>query len=263
MGASAYVGYNSQAGFVAGTGYGFGANGFGISSNVNSLGLNYSSKCGGSANVLGMQYSKQGGWIFNPSLGATYSLNSGHYGVFNVDEKSYGEFVGEPLSYDNETAESFMELNQLKRDGFDNLYADGTVAPGSKYGADGHVYYTKDGVKTRTSGAAEYSGKKYLFFGKQEINVYLYSSAFQNPEYLYLVIGHELIHVGLYNLGIRGDTEYTHNRHEATAHSWSYDQATLWGLSHVAGQYKNIRDSYNSYPYPYQKPVRTSRPVRP
>jgi hypothetical protein len=57
---------------------------------------------------------------------------------------------------------------------------------------------------------------------------------------------------------------YDHARHEATAYSWNYDQAMLWGLSFAAVQFQNnIFSIGNGNPYSYQKPTRTLRPVRP
>ncbi|GHT76442.1 hypothetical protein AGMMS50262_14630 [Bacteroidia bacterium] len=159
-----------------------------------------------------------------------------------------------------------MESNNLKRSGFDNLYADGTLAPGNSYGEDGHTVYYKDskGNRRPTTGAAKYHFKKFGFWGKQRIDMYLYPNSFRSPEELYLTIGHELIHVGLYNLGNYGETEYSHARHEATAYSWNYDQSMLWGLSYVAKQYNyNITNIGNGNPYPYQKPTRILRPIRP
>jgi hypothetical protein len=194
----------------------------------------------------------------------SYTFTTGEYGTYNITESDTGE--GGPLSYDNETAESFMKLNGLSRDGFDNLYADGTLAPGHKYGSDWNVYSTDPKKDNRPiGGAVHLGGKKYVFFGKQQIDMYLYRGAFINPEMLYLTIGHELIHVGLYNQGISSNEALFHN-HEATAYSWSIAQAALWGLStktYIDNMKYHIGKGGVPYPYNTMVPMRPARPVRP
>ncbi|GHV29799.1 hypothetical protein FACS1894177_01290 [Bacteroidia bacterium] len=267
-GVSAYAGYNTQAGFIAGAGYGFGgssAGNFNISTNTTSFGVNYSSSGGFGANFGGMQYSQYGGLSANPSVGVSYPFTTGAYGTYNITESDNKEWIGEPLTYNNETAEAFMKLNNLKRDGFDNLYANGTLASDNYSNADGSVYYTdSEGGKRKTWGAARLRGKKYIFWGKQQIDMYLYKNAFRSPETLYLTIGHELVHVGLYNLGI---TNNLHN-HEVTAYSWSVLQAATWGLPTFLETYTammNFHIGKGGKPYPYNTmvPISPTRPIKP
>jgi len=61
----------------------------------------------------------------------------------------------------------------------------------------------------------------------------------------------------LHNLGFHDS-----KRQDATAYSWNYDQAQLWGLSYAATQYLKLL-SNGSLPYNYQKPTRIARPVWP
>jgi len=89
MGGNVYAGYNSKAGFIAGVGYGFGFGGvgnFSFNSSAGSLGINYSSNGGFSANIGGLQYNRRTGWTGDPSIGISYTWGKGIYSVSESDD---------------------------------------------------------------------------------------------------------------------------------------------------------------------------------
>jgi RHS repeat-associated protein len=75
-----YAGYDTKGGFIAGGGFAplgtlySGNAGFSFTSNVVDIGFSYSEHGGWSANICGAQYTRNG-VIFDPSLGAGYTVN--------------------------------------------------------------------------------------------------------------------------------------------------------------------------------------------
>ena len=231
--------YNSKAGFIAGVGYGFGFGGvgnFSFNSNAGSLGINYSSNGGFSANIGGLQYNGRTGWTANPSVGVSYTAKSGLYGTFNVNDPDYEIAYDDPIPYDMEAAYKFMLANGLADDlktnsEWQNLYADGRI-PNSDYSYESGKVLDKKG--NTVNGITYFRGKNGFLglCGKQLIDIYLYQTAFRNPEKLYLTIQHELVHVNLFSMGY-----YDNERHEGTAYKQSQMQADAWGLSGLANEY--------------------------
>ena len=254
------AGYNTSAGWTTGTGYGQSLQVGIFSVSIFSAGVSYNQYGGFSTNVGWANYSQHGGFSMNPSISVSYTADTGNYGTYNVEAKN--DNSGKPIPYNNETAELFMEKNSLERTGFDNLYADGTLAPENyRDSKTGKIYYyDRDGKIRFTDGAVRLGIKKYIFWGKQPHNLYLYTNAFSSPEYLHIVIGHELVHVELNNLGLD-----IADRQEINAYTYSYEQAQFWGLPY-AKQYLDLKNDYikqGFLPYEYHRPIRTSKPVWP
>ena len=126
--------------------------------------------------------------------------------------------VGENMEYSNEYAKYFSDEyfgKDIKN--LDNLYADGTIPNG--YKKRGDLVYNKKWEQL--GGSAIYNG-----IGKGS-NVYLYKTAFTSMENLYLMMGHEYIHVYFNANGYY----YALSSQEVAAYQWMIDQATIWKLS--------------------------------
>ena len=136
--------------------------------------------------------------------------------------------VGEGMEYSNKYAKQFSDENFGAIKKLDNLYADGTMPKG--YTRNGDLVFNKSG--DHIGGAARYNG-----FGKGT-DVYLFKASFTSMEKLYLVMGHEYIHV-YFNANGYSKSEYPQER---AAYKWNIDQAKAWGLNTT--QYTNM---YNSY----------------
>ena len=149
--------------------------------------------------------------------------------------------------FDNELTDSNSK--------WQNLYADDSFASKKyRYNEEGNVVNENGEL---VGGAVRYHGKKYVFWGKEQIDIYLYRPSFKNPERLYLTIGHELVHVDLHYLGY-----HDHSKHEATAYKWSSEQAKAWGWTGNVNDY-NARVRFYGTPYPYQRSIRSDRPINP
>ncbi len=78
MGVYIYGGYNTNAGWIAGGGFGFGLPGqngnLSVNTNLTSAGVSWSQNGGWSANFLGM-HSGESGLTFDPSVGVSYKVN--------------------------------------------------------------------------------------------------------------------------------------------------------------------------------------------
>jgi len=261
VGGSAYVGYNTNAGFISGVGYGYGLGGeyFSFSSSVSSIGINYSANGGFSVNVFGTQYSKQTGLSADLSFGVSYTAKTAPHGTYDINDQSYLYDAENPMPYDNNSAYEFMKANELtdSNNKWRNLNSDGTLPPGYKYDEDGNVENSK-GIKVL--GTTYPVRKKYLFWGKQHYDIYLYKNAFKNPEILFFTIGHELVHVDLFHLKYEGG-----GQHEASAYGWEIKQAKALNMFDYATSLERFLDK--KYPgftaFPYQRPIRTSRPINP
>lgn len=154
----------------------------------------------------------------------------------------------------------FMEKNDLNDENLGTVYADKSLPRGSKERYSirkGLIYNKKNG--TYPLGVTSSKAKRFFFFGKQRFDVYLSQTAFSSPELLYLVIGHELIHVYLYAKGLT-DIQL----HERTAYRWTIKQCETWRLNEWAGKYTefmnenyDIRSHYN-----YSLPLIQNRPKK-
>ena len=139
--------------------------------------------------------------------------------------------VGKNMEYNNEYAKEFSDehFGTIKK--LDNLYADGRIPKG--YTKNGGLVFNPKGA--HVGGVTEFNG-----IGKGS-NVYLFKSAFTSMERLYLVMGHEYLHVYFNANGY----SMSHKAKERVSYKWNIDQAKVWGLSTT--YYVKM---YNSY---YQK----------
>ena len=225
-----------------------------FSVSVFSAGGSYSENGGFSANVWYYNYNQYNGFSVNPSVSVGYTATTGNYGTYDVKDPG-GLDRDDPIPYDRTAAYKFMCDNDLTNSNhqWENLYADGTVLHGYTY--DNGEAKNKEGKPVL--GVTQGRGKQYLFWGKEKSDIYFYKAAFRNPEMLFYVIQHELVHVNLNYAGVRNS-----NAHEAAAYRLTADQLKAWGLS--SSFYQGQANSYFAkYPYlhPHQQVVRINRPI--
>ncbi|MEQ9298568.1 MAG: DUF6443 domain-containing protein, partial [Cyclobacteriaceae bacterium] len=140
--------------------------------------------------------------------------------------------VGEGLEYSNEYAQKFSDNNFGEVTGLNELHADNTLHPLSKYQVDGDYFVSGT---TRANAVTTYLGT-----GKGS-NVYFAKAAFSSAEQLYLTMGHEYLHVGFYHGGFD-----SFKRQHATIAKWEYDQSKLWNFR--VNHYTNRLNSYKGFP---------------
>jgi RHS repeat-associated protein len=138
----------------------------------------------------------------------------------NQTPQASGPVLGKGMTYSNEYAASFSDINFPGQKKPTNLYADGTLLDGYTT-TNGYVYNSKGGMV---------NGSTQWLLDSKEINMYLYRTAFTSPEQLQLTMGHEYVHVNLFAAGINADTDILLESHELTARSWQVGQASLLEL---------------------------------
>lgn len=126
------------------------------------------------------------------------------------------ETVGEGMEYSNEYANKFSENNFNKPKNLKTLHADGS-AP-NDYTVENGMFKQGNikglGIAVKNKGLV------------QNYDVYLAENAFSCPERLYLVMGHEYMHVSMWGMG-RNSEKF----HHATIYRWEKAQADLWNYS--------------------------------
>jgi hypothetical protein len=146
--------------------------------------------------------------------------------------------VGKGMEYSNEYAGKFSDDYFGEVEGLDNLYADGTIPNGVTKSGD-FVFHKG----SKVSGLTVYNG-----IGKGS-NVYLYKNAFTSMEKLYLVMGHEYIHV-YFNYG---GTNSNIVSQERVAYKWNVNQAKAWKMDY--SYYEKMHNYFLNKPgevqYPY------------
>ena len=143
-----------------------------------------------------------------------------------------GVEVGEGLEYSNEYAQKFSDNTFGEVTGLNELHADNTLHPLSKYQVDGDYFVSGT---TRANAVTTYLGT-----GKGS-NVYFAKAAFSSAERLYLTMGHEYLHVGFYHGGFEN-----FRRQHASIAKWEYDQSKLWNFR--VNRYTNRLNSYEGFP---------------
>lgn len=212
--ANAYVGYSKNGGFTAGAGIGFGGLGNGFSTNITSIGVNYSSNGGLSFNYLGTQFDSYGNVSFDPSIGYSkaFYYNPKEMRQYMLAE-DFPEGKGPKVDYSTENANKFIKKNFGELFGLKKLYANGTAPDGDKY-KNGYILHDGDdalGVTVWKKG-----------WGRNS-DVYLAEEAFNTTEKLYITVQHEYAHV-VFNYSGYGDEKYN-NYQESIAYSISDKQA--------------------------------------
>jgi len=162
-----------------------------------------------------------GGLIGGVSGGFSAVKNGGNFWTgkgakFNFSSSVQFDGEGTPVEYSNKSAKEYSSKyigNNPK--GLNELYADGSVPDGYKL-IEGGYALSPNGEHAQ--GVTEYLG----IGGKS--NVYLYESAFQSHEQLFLVMKHEYMHVAYFNTG----KLMNYNKQEAGARQWMLDQGKAW-----------------------------------
>ena len=193
-------------GFVGGSGNAWagGANfGDGLSAGLTSGG--YGALTGGVIGGVsgGIQSVKHGGNFWS-GKGASFDVSA-----------LQGNYKGDPVEYSNKSAKGFSD-DWFGKDigGLDNLYTDGSMPNG---------YTTKGGAVFNGKGNEVLGTTSYNGTGKGS-DVFLYKNAFQASQKLYMVMGHEYIHVAHFNARLF-NTKFS----EHSALTWTRDQAKAFG----------------------------------
>ena len=194
--ANAYIGYNSNAGFIAGAGIGFGSvyngNYINISSNIMNIGLNYSAKGGLSGNYMGLSIS-QHGVSFNPSISIGMTLRKGQ------TISATGDIgVTENYNADISTNEQLMQLLASKDIDISDYYANfidienqlpqNVIDAGYVRASDGTIGRTGSTTRSRIGGITVMN---WNWFSKTS---QIYMSPHNSTSALVLSLNHEFIH---------------------------------------------------------------------
>lgn len=99
------------------------------------------------------------------------------------------------------------------------------------YSKSGDTFLNRNGEKV--DGVTRYLGS-----GNRKSDVYLAKNAFQSKDALYLVMGHEYIHVNL-NYGGFFESPYSQER---VAYEWSIEQGQKWNMDVRKYQFRYKQD---------------------
>lgn len=180
-------------------------------------GLLAGAKAGGQGALMGGLTGGVMGGVNAVRHGGNFWTGEGSKFLYEAPADMTGkETVGEGMEYSNEYANKFSENNFNNPQNLKTLHADGS-APKDCTVENG---FFKQG-NTKALGAAVKN--KGLI---QNYDVYLAENAFSCPERLYLVMGHEYMHVSMWGMG-RNSEKF----HHATIYRWEKAQADLWNYS--------------------------------
>ncbi len=206
MGGFVYGGYDSNAGWVAGAGYGFSlTNNPAFSSNLTSIGINWSQRGGWSVNAFGLNHSKNG-TVFDPSFSANLTLR---WGTTIYEDDIVGYEVGEDLSQEflykddielNNMVDQYIDKNDYNID-LISAFLDPQDTH-SSYGyyrdrTNGYIYYVDDqgGMSKPKRGICV--RKDEGFYSTSEI----YMSQIRDPERFIRTLNHEITHAFINSRG--------------------------------------------------------------
>jgi len=242
-GFNAYVGWDNQIGWNAGAGFSFfSSNGF--SSNLFSIGVNYSQYGGLSANYMGMQFSR-GGVSFNPSVGMSFNKSFFYNSELNklvLEMKGTGSSGNNEVAYTAENVEEMLKLFRIAGK-LRKVYLGATVA-------GNEAYDPTSGTFGNGALAVTLALKQYNF---RVSDMYLGKAAFENKRTLFIVLQHELVHVALNAAGYGFD--YTKVRsgnredirriaQEIAAYNVTRYQADAWNDT---GWQNNAQNHFNEF----------------
>lgn len=210
-------------------------------------GLNAGLKQGGIGAAAGAVLGGVTGGIRAKSAGGNFWTGKGathDYFASNYVEKNPSR--GPALEYNNEAASDFLHGNFGNPKNLNQLHADGTL-PSPEYSMRGGRVW-KNGVK-ETLGTT-------VKVGLTKSDVCLYPGAFESPEKLYVIMGHELVHVN-----VNASASFIGNeRSEATARTWSKIQEKFFGVDYKSaswldGHKKLVPDMklVHSVPFAYSR----------
>ena len=124
--------------------------------------------------------------------------------------------IGEGMEFTTEYANNFRRENFVDGVvGVDEITARHSPPGGHGLTQDGDFIYKGKEV---VNGLAVYNAET------RYSNIYLFKSAFVSREQLYLTMGHELLHAGLWYTGKFGN-------HHGSIHTWQYEQAKVWNYN--------------------------------
>ena len=182
--------------------------------------------------VSGGIYSAEHGGDFWTGEGAKFEM------IAPIDTKSDYVKIGDDMQYSNSYAKKFSDNNfDLQPIGVKKLIADGSMPAG--YKSRGDYFTNANKIKGLAPGAKKVLGvTEYLGIKERMSNVYIAKAAFISKEQLYLTMGHEYIHAGLFKVGgIKGS-----DKAHASIYDWQYKQAKMWNWN--AAHYQKLSNTY-------------------
>lgn len=189
-----YAGYDTKGGFISGAGYSLTSlaapfSPVSINTNLLSAGIDYSGNAGWSANAVGYSFSKQGGLVFNPSIGA--SLNFKWQDIY-YDYLANGNEI---TDYENAIYKTQNDVNTLLKKHNINkkvYYRDENekLSNGYKRGADGKLYNEKG----KLLGGCVQRSQNGL-----SIKTTIHMSPYNSADAFAITLNHELIHIHHYH----------------------------------------------------------------
>jgi len=220
---TAYAGYGTKSGWFSGVGFGLSSHGF--SSNAVSAGINYSQNGGWSANFSFAQFSNNGvDYSMSFSYSHAFPINDGlmsedKFNALVANDPNTPKNADGSIDYTSANAKMYWEKFGLDKHvkkfyiGGEGTTADITYKDGLYSAIDASGSYVKAGGITDP---IEHSNLS---------NVYLSLSSFHSEYQLYLVMGHESIHVHDYATGLMiYHDQLTTAKSEVRAYSWSLKQ---------------------------------------
>jgi RHS repeat-associated protein len=187
-GFNGYVGYGTKSGLMAGAGFGVS---FipGFSTNMTSVGINYSQNGGLSGNILGTQLTRNG-FSFDPAVGFSHEFNNEKH-FFEVQDGL--NLKGTEMS-ENQVEDEFKSLTGVSEGEY--KIGDITTSPGKGY------CLTSDHVFAKSATELEYGYvARRLWSFKEIYDVHLSPYTTRDIYFLRGVITHEFRHVVQINEG--------------------------------------------------------------
>ena len=187
-------GYDTKGGWNAGAGWSAPLPSFGIVSfNTNMLGVSgsYSQNGGWSYNHMGVQINKSG-MSFSPSVGVGITKSYFYNSELNklVLEMTGTASGGSEVAFTSENVEKMLKLFNTGDELREVLLGAAT--------AGNSIYNSETGMYGENALGVTIALKEYNF---KISDIYLGKAAFVNKKTLFLVIQHELVHVGLNAIG--------------------------------------------------------------
>lgn len=226
----AYGGYDTKAGGIGGAGWAAPSpfavwSPVSISTNMLSIGIDYSQNGGFSGNYLGMSIASDGSMSFNPSIGVSATAKWGEMNLKSSDPTPLdpSDKSGKPdVEYGDNAAIVKKSKSWFKwPKSLSTIYADGSGGVGQK--------------------GEEYVYGKTIFKGFRS-TIYLSEGAYKSNAFLFMILQHEFGHVYMNQYG---KSDFT-DAQEVAAYNLSYNQATIWGMTEYANWFANNGSAYDA-----------------
>ena len=193
MGAYIYGGYDSNAGWMAGLGWGFGGllsqQNISANSSLTSVGINWSQRGGFSYNVFGMTIS-DGGIYFDPSVGVGVSamwgsgapIFSNSVSTIDMDKSCFPTEEDFQIWYSKQS--DLLKKHGVTKVGYTN-----------KFSESDKLRRESNGVLTYKTDGSHPSGLMRPYYKGLKTEYHIYMSPHETVNAFNITVNHELIHV--------------------------------------------------------------------